>query len=169
MKQSIRYLALALLCVCATLRSEPLHRQALFHLERSKNANIIQYDVQIGPDGRLDPAKPVVAYWVRLAEQGQIQKLSWIQKEFAFGFDADYNAENDTVELEMEFDDERELTVVRDGDRYRARTTIAGSPAWLEKIYVKAHPRGFLVEVEYIDVFGADALTGEQRYERLVP
>jgi len=169
MKQTIRYLALALVCVPAILRGEPLQRQSLFHIERSKNANIIQYDAQIGPDGKLDAVKPVVAYWIRLAEKGQIEPLSWVQKEFAFGFDAEYNARNDTVALEMEHDVGRELNVLRVDDEYRVKTTIAGTAAYLEKIYIKAHRRGFLVKVEYLDVFGTDASSGEALYERLVP
>ena len=37
------------------------------------NANIIQYDAQVAPDGKLLKKEPVVGYWIRLAEQGQVQ------------------------------------------------------------------------------------------------
>lgn len=169
MKQTIRYLALAFLCVSANIRAEPLQRQSLFHIERSKNANIIQYDAQVSPDGTLDATNPVIAYWIRLAERGQIEPLTWVQEEFAFGFDANYDAKNDTVALEMEHDVGRKLTVLRVGDEYRVKTTIAGTTAYLEKIYIKAHRRMLLVKVEYLDVFGTDASTGEALYERLTP
>ncbi len=169
MKNLIRSLALASIGLSSILYGDPLHPEPLFKIERSKNANIIQYDAQVGSDGRLDATEPVVAYWVRLAEQGQMQELSWLQKEFAFGFDADYDPANDSVAIEMAVDIGRSIMVVPDGDRYRARTTIDGSQAYLKKIYIKARKRNFLIKVFYIDLFGEDSNNGQERYERFVP
>lgn len=162
-------LALALFFVSTALCSEPLRREPLFKIERSKNANIIQYDAQIGPDGKLDAKKPVVAYWIRLAEEGQIRKLSWIQRTFAFGFHADYDPVTNTAPMKMAVDIDRTITVVRDGDAYRAKTTIDGAPAYLERIYIEAHKHGLLINVEYVDIYGRDASTGDERYEHFVP
>jgi hypothetical protein len=162
-------MALILLLVSAALCSDPLRSDPLFRIERNKNANIIQYDAQIGPDGKLDPKKPVVAYWVRLAEEGQVEKLSWIQRTFAFGFDADYDPETDTAPMDMAVDIDRSITVVRVGDVYRAKTTIDGAESFLDMIYIVAHKRGFLITVEYVDIFGKDATTGDERFEHFVP
>jgi hypothetical protein len=162
-------LALELIGLSTTLRGDPLLHEPLFRIERSKNANIIQYDAQIGPDGKLDRKKPVVAYWVRLAREGQIEPLSWIQRKFAFGFDADYDPATDTASMEMEVDIGRSITVVRDGDVYRAKTTIGEWEAFLDRIYIQAHKRGLLITVDYVDVFGRDTLTGEERFEHFVP
>ena len=79
---------LTLLCAPQWVLAETAVRQGLFHIERNRNANIIQYDAQVGMDGKLLKKGPVVAYWIRLAEQGQAKKLSWAQKAFAYGFDA---------------------------------------------------------------------------------
>ena len=35
-------------------------------------------DAQIGDNGKLDSREPVAAYWIRLAEQGQVEKLSFV-------------------------------------------------------------------------------------------
>ncbi len=51
------------------LYAEASNRQALFKIERNTNANIIQYDAQIGTDGKLLKKEPVVAYWIRLADK----------------------------------------------------------------------------------------------------
>lgn len=164
-----RYLSLALLLFSTTLHSDPVTREALFWIERSKNANIIKYDAQIGPNGKLYADEPVVAYWVRLAERGQIEELSWIQETFAFGFTADYDASSDTVHLDMAVDLDRTLTVVRDGEVYRAKTIIDGAESYLEKIYIKAHKRGFLITVDYIDIYGTRADNGEDQFEHYIP
>jgi hypothetical protein len=73
MRISSFLLSIALILAPAILvAAEPEH-QSLFRIERSKNANIIQYDAQIGADGKLDKREPIVGYWVRLAEQGQVK------------------------------------------------------------------------------------------------
>ena len=47
------YLILALLSIPLLIQAETPARQNLFKIERSKNANIIQYDAQVEPDGAL--------------------------------------------------------------------------------------------------------------------
>lgn len=171
MKQFCQFLALtlALICISTTLHSQPMRHEPLFKIERSKNANIIQYDAQIGPDGKLDSNTPVVAYWIRLAEQGQVEKLSWIQRQFAFGFDADYDPVTDTASMKMKVGIDRSFTVIRDGDVYRARTTIAGAESFLDRIYIQAHKHGLLITVDYVDIYGRDTGTGDERFEHFVP
>jgi len=162
-------LALVLFSVSTAFGSDELRREPLFKIERSKNANIIQYDAQIGPDGRLDAKEPVVAYWIRLAEEGQVRKLSWIQRTFAFGFHTHYDPATDTAPMEMAVDIDRTIEVVRDGDVYRAKTTIDGAPSYLDRIYITAAKHGFLIRVESVDIYGRDMGTGEERYEHFVP
>ena len=58
--------------------SKDKQTQHLFKIERNKNANIVQYDVQMKADGKLDPKKPVVAYWIRHAKDGQKEDLKWV-------------------------------------------------------------------------------------------
>ena len=47
MKPFLPCLALALISITTALLSDPLVREPLFRIERSKNANIIQYDAQL--------------------------------------------------------------------------------------------------------------------------
>jgi hypothetical protein len=162
-------LTLALCFFLTVAHAEPVRREPVFKIERSKNANIIQYDAQIGPNGKLDASEPVVGYWIRLAEQGQRQELSWVQREFAFGFDAEYDPASDSVSMELAVDIGRSISVIRDGDNYRAISTIDGVAAFLDKVYINAHKNGFFFTVEYIDIFGTDVNTGEERVERFVP
>ena len=53
----------------------------LFIIERNKNENIVRYDASLTPAGELDPAAPVVAYWVLLNEDGRKKNLNWIEKK----------------------------------------------------------------------------------------
>ena len=169
MPKVILYLALVLLFAADQVRAETSTRQHLFKIERSKNANIVQYDAQVRPDGKLSTKDPVIAYWIRLAEQGQEQPLSWVQKTFAYGFKARPDRDKDTVELEMKADLARPILVTRAGEDYRARIVIDGADSWLEKIFIQAEGRGLSVKVEYVELFGVDVQSREQRYEKFIP
>jgi hypothetical protein len=142
--------------------------QRLFHIERSKNANIVAYDALVDAEGRLDREHPLDAYWELLAEKGQRKKLSTFQRKMAYGFKARFVGEN-TVSLDMAADIRREILVRVVGGVARATIEIEGRETVLERIYVKSVEGGFLPSVEYLDLYGRDARTGAERHERLVP
>jgi hypothetical protein len=169
LRTTIIALVAGLLCVSPVLQATELERQDLFRIERSKNANIIQYDAQVRPDGMLDRKKPVVAYWIRLAEQGQIKKLSWIQRTFAYGFKADLDDSSESVTLKMAADFGRVIKVRRFGQQYGSTIDIDGKPSRLEKVYIDASGKGLFVTVNFIELHGFDLVNGEATYQRFVP
>ena len=159
----------ALICGPMVLKADQLERQSLFRIERSKNANILQYDAQIEPDGRLNKKEPVIVYWVRLAEQGQVQKLSWIQRKFAFGFKTVTDRKSGLITLHMAADIGQPIRVQYINEAYRAMVDIDGKPSQLEKIYIQAHGKGISITVEYVEIYGTDLATGDETYTRFVP
>jgi hypothetical protein len=162
-------LVLALLGLPLPAQAETPVRQHLFHIERSKNANIVQYDAQVGADGRLFKQNPVIGYWVRLNEQGQEQGLNWIQRTFAYGFDTKLDKGRESAVLLMKADVGQAIKVMRIGDVYRATITIDGAPSFFEKMYIDATRHGLSLDVRYVELFGADIKTGEPRYEKRFP
>ena len=169
MRLTTGVLTLALIFAPAILLAEELEHQPLFKIERSKNANIIQYDAQIGPDGKLLKKEPVIGYWIRLAEQGQVKQLTWIQRTFAFGFKAKYHSASDTATVDMVADIGQPITVRRVDGEYMATVNIEDQPSQLLKMYIQAHGKGMTVKVEYVDIFGKDLETGEDTYARIIP
>lgn len=162
-------LALVLALVCTTLLAQDPVSHPLFKIERSKNANIIQYDARSGPDGKLLKKEPVVGYWIRLAEQGQVKELSWVQRTFAFGFKTRLAKDRKSAEMDMVADLGAPVSVIRVCDEYRATAPIEGNTSYLDKIYIKASGKGIAVKVEYIELFGKDIETGADRYQKIVP
>lgn len=166
------YLALltfALMTAPALVCAAQTGPQPLFKIERSKNANIIQYDAQIGSDGKLLKKEPVVGYWIRLAEQGQVKQLSWIQRKFAFGFSAKYHRDSDTATIDMVADIGQPITVKRVEGKYMAVIDFEGQPSQLERIFIQAHGKGISVTVEYVEIFGIDLKSGEPTYGKIIP
>ena len=162
-------LAAVTISVAADL-AEPTSQatQRLFRIERSKNANIVAYDLRLGGDGKPDPKTPVEAYWVYAAD-GAREALSLVQKKLAYGFKSRLESP-DVVVLRMVADLGREIRVERVGGVFRALVDIDGKRAVLDHIYVKSIERTLrLPSVEFVDLFGVDLATGAERHERIVP
>ena len=162
-------LAVSMVSVVADTAEPPSSAtQRLFRIERSKNANIVAYDLRLGGDGKPDPKTPVEAYWVSAAD-GAREALSVVQKKLAYGFKS--RLENpDVVVLRMAADLGREIRVERIGGVFRALCDIDGKRAVLDHIYVKSIERKLLLpSVEFVDLFGVDLATGAERHERIVP
>ena len=143
--------------------------QSLFRVERSKNANVVQYEVRLADDGRLDGDRPVVGYWVRHEDGGERRDLRWLERKLAYGFDARPDHSRTSVTLEMVAPIGRTLEVRRVADEWRAETRIDGRAAWLERVYVASDESGPVPRVLYMDLVGTDVRTGEPRVERLRP
>jgi hypothetical protein len=144
-------------------------RQPLFKIERSKNANIIQYDAQIGPDGKLDQRKPVLVYWIRLAEDGQTRKLSWLQKTFVYGFKARFDRKTDSVILDMNSDLSPPIRVARINGSYQATVEIDGKTSRLVRVFLHSTGKGLSTRLEYMEMYSTDLETGEDLYQRFDP
>jgi len=141
----------------------------LFHIERNKNANIIQYDAQLDENGRLHGKEPVRAYWIRLAGKGEIKELTWIQEKFAYGMKVKLDKKNNTARVEMAADIGRSLEVKRFGDNYHAVGDIDGIESFIDKIFIQASGSGISTRVEYIELFGTSVTGQTRQYERFVP
>lgn len=162
-------LSLFMACSAGLLYAAEPEKQGLFRVERSKNANIVQYDAQISPDGKLYRDEPVVAYWIRMAEEGQVEKLSWIQWVFAFGFDTVMGTDGESAEMLMRGGKDRAIKVIREGDRYCGVVPIDGAPSCIEKIYVNANRKGLNANVKYFELWGFELGSGTPRYEKVLP
>ena len=169
MRISISLLIVCLLCKPLILLAAQPDQQSLFRIERNTNANIIQYDAKLGPDGKLNKTEPVVGYWIRLAEQGQVKELSWIQRKFAYGFSTDFDRNSDSATLDMAADLGRLIKVLRINGSYLATADIDGKLSRIEKIYIHASGKGLSTTVDYIELHGVALNGSDVTYERFVP
>ena len=152
------------LVACA---DEPI-TQRLFHIERNKNANIVVYDARVLPDVTLTKKNPVDVYWLKLAEDGARKKLKRIERKMAYGFKV-HDHEGDRLRLDMKADIGRDVFVAAVRDTFRALIDIGGNRAILDRIYIFADESGVMPKVQYLELFGVDLETGEERYEKYLP
>jgi hypothetical protein len=146
-----------------------LETRHLFKIERSKNANIVQYDVQLTPDGKLYQKEPVITYWIRLAEDGRKRELTFFQRKWYYGFKTKYDAVSNSAIMEMAAGSWREIKIYEVEGVYRGEIRIDGQPAFLEKIFVTSIKNGLFRKLNFIELFGKDIKTGVDCYEKLMP
>jgi hypothetical protein len=143
--------------------------QRLFVIERSANKNVVHYVAQLTRDGTLDPREPVIAYWIMLANGGHREELTFVEKQLAYGFTIQPDPSGRGYRMALAADREREITVYQKDDKVTAEIMISGRPAIRTKLSVNSNDGGILPSVNYIELFGRDLVTGEQRYEKLQP
>jgi len=149
--------------------SQGLETRHLFKIERSKNANIVQYDVQLTSDGKLYQKEPVIAYWIRLAEDGRKRELSFIQRKWTYGIRTKYDPVSNSAIVEIMAARSRAIKVYEVEGVYRGETRIDGQSAFLERIFVTSIKNGFYRKTNFIELFGKDIKTGVDCYEKLTP
>jgi hypothetical protein len=145
-----------------------LGTQHLFRIERNTNANVVQYDAQLAPDGTLNAKEPIAAYWIMLAEDGRKEDLSLVEAKLAYGFKTWSEAPGQGVLVQLVAYPERKLRVYQANGSCRAEILIDGHPAFLERIYVKSVDAAILPKVEYLELYGRDAGTGANLYEKIL-
>jgi hypothetical protein len=153
----------------ATPNDAPAETHPLFIIERSKNANVVHYDARLTADGNLDPEEPVIAYYIMLAEDGRRKELNWIEKKMAYGFDVEPDPSVSGYKMTMVAAPEGPITVKKVGNAVRAELVIDGRPAVVEKMYINASDGPLWPKVHYIEIYGVDLQTGEERFEKIMP
>jgi hypothetical protein len=161
MQRLICLLAVAV-CAMAQERSVPL-----FTIEKSSNANRVQYDARLTADGHIDPHQPVTAYWIMAAENGRRQELNILERAKAYGFTLHQDGP-DSYRLWVVSHREKEIHVFRDGATVRAEAVIGGRVARVEKIFIQMHKSFLLSFPDFGEMFGFDKETGEKRYEKVL-
>jgi hypothetical protein len=139
--------------------------QPLFYIDRSLNANIVRYDVQLNSNGTLDEKEPVIVYWLLNAKDGRREDLSYIDRTRAYGIKVKPSVTKGEYLLTIVSFKDRSIRVFMSDGIARAEMNINGSPAFLEKVFIQAN--GAFSKPQYIEFHGKDIKTGEERVEKV--
>ncbi len=143
-------------------------KNRLFYIERSKNRNIVCYDLNQTTTGEPNEKTPLSVYWINREEHpGQQGTLSYIQQKMAFGYTV-VEKRNGTITVELNAVKNRKITIEQNGREYFCQTEINKQPSTLLKIYVKTKANNSL-QVEYVDIQGLNLATGTPVSERITP
>jgi Domain of unknown function (DUF4833) len=148
--------ALVVLVSGTTLASEPTATQAkrLFSIARSLNKNVVVYDAHLNAEGILDTRHPIDAYWILRASDGRREKLGYLERKMAYGFDV--NCSSDThCALTLSVFPSRVIDVTLVDGAMHAITRIANKRAKLTRIFVQLANDTLIPTVVYVELSGA--------------
>jgi hypothetical protein len=142
-----------------------LAKDKLFYIARSKNKNLVCYDVNYS-EGKLDTKNPLTIYWLNREDKpGETSSLNMIQKKMAYGYTL-ISRGDDSCEITLNAYPGRILTICKQGSKYVCLTTINKQTAILESLYVKAKPNNSLI-IEYVELQGISSNTKQSVSERV--
>lgn len=133
--------------------------ERLFHIERSKNRNLVCYDINL-VNGKLNQKEPLNIYWLnREKEPGKTNPLNTLQKTLAYGYKI-LSINDESCKVTLSAYSERSLTIKKHNGKYVCIIPIDDEPAILQSLYVKAHENNSL-NVQYVELRGT-ALTSKK-------
>jgi len=140
----------------------------LFFIERSKNKNLVQYDIRVTENRDLSDAGPVNAYWI--LENGRREELNLIEKKYAYGIVRQEKLDKDKLKVVLAAFKGWEIIVERINNSFKAVISINGIESILQKIYIKSEETTAAVpRVLYVELFGRTKETGLPIKERIFP
>ena len=141
----------------------------LFVVARSKNANIVAYDVNRGPGGDLVSSEPVIAYWLLDGDPNRREELTRMQRERAYGVSGEPGDSPGTFDVVFNAQKKRRLIIRTVDGCPVAMTPIAGRNAILRRLFVQSKEGTVMPKVEYVEFFGEDPDTRKPVHEKSVP
>jgi hypothetical protein len=138
----------------------------LFFIERSKNRNLVQYDIRLPEKSAFSDSGPVNVYWI--LENGRREELNIIEREYAYGVIRQERLDQNKFKVILAGMKGLEIIVQRMNDSFKAMVSINGTESILEKIYVKSEENSIgPPKILYIDLFGRTKETGLPVRERI--
>ena len=149
---------------------EPSNINKLFYVQRNPNANTLIYELNTLSNGELDKDQPIHTYWIRYADKGQREELSYLQRKFAYGL-VSKPLNNNAYDIRFVCYKKLPLSLLKAIDgKYHIFATIAKKQAILNRIFVRVEGGSFwLPNILYVELKGTDPATGSEIVERFKP
>ncbi len=147
----------------------PQKDNSLFYIQRNRNKNTIVYDANLTPSGDFDASHPVDAYWLRYSGSGNRMELTWLQRNFAYGYSFKKDNANSGFWITLTAYNKRKIHLEKDkSGKPIATMTINGKYCRLNYIWAFADESGSWPRVLHVDLHGKDLVTGKTQVERII-
>lgn len=150
------------------LSSEP--NQKLFHIERSRDADEIYYEANLGCDGNLIISNPIDIYWMKHSHGGSNEPLTRIQQRYSYGLKfLEVSAEVAVFQFVSLPERIFELRKNQHGI-FRVFTIFAGSEVEVQSIFVQFAGGSFWIPViSGVELRGKETRSGKLIVEAINP
>lgn len=142
----------------------------LFQIGRSRDENIIKYDVNLRSDGKINIEKPLKIYWVKYTDNSKIEGLSYIQNKLAYGVDY-LKISTEEVKFKFVSYDNRTFVIKKNNDgKYYVSTYLTDKNVQVKKIHVQIDGGTFMLpKISYVQLFWKDINKNIEDVEVIIP
>jgi len=143
--------------------------QPLFHIERTKNANILYYEARINGSGVIDPKDPIKTYWIMWAKDSTgktTEGMNFIERTKVYGYNIKPDSTGKVYDMALKPFKDRLIRVYMKDGTAKAEMTINNRPAYFEKMFIYAKGDS---KPDSIKLHGMDIENGEKTIELFLP
>ena len=177
-------LLLVVLVITASFKTEMINSEStypkpegienmLFYVQRTINANTIVYTLNQDKDGNLNEKEPIKVYWIKYAQGGKVDPLTYIQKNYAYGIKSkSIDKEKKSYVFEFVSYSKRQFYLLKSkkDNKYHVWSYVNKKLTILNNIFVKIEGGTFWVpNVKYIEVKALDPDASEEITEIIKP
>lgn len=142
----------------------------LFKIDRSKDKNVVLYDINLTETGQLHSKKPINYYWIKNEKKGNIEGLTWIQKKYAYGID--YLAITDEfATFKFVSYDKLTFTLKKSKDKkYHVFTKFNDKLVKVKYVFVQIDGGTFWIpNVTEVKIYATEVKTGKEVIKTIYP
>lgn len=141
----------------------------LFQIGRSKDKNVIKYDLNLTSEGKINTENPLNIYWIKHTDGGKVEGLSFIQSNLAYGVKY-VSKTTDEVIFHFVSYPSRQIIIRKFKGNYYAFTTNNSKAVSLKKIHVQIDGGTFMIpKISYVKLFTNDILENKELIETIKP
>jgi len=143
--------------------------QPLFHIERTKNANILYYEARINDLGYIDPKDPIKVYWIMWAKDSTgktTEGMNFIERTKVYGYNIKPDSTGKKYDMTLKPFKDRLIRIYMKDGTARAEMTINNRPSYFEKMFIYAKGDS---KPDSIKLHGVDIESGEKIVELFIP
>lgn len=145
----------------------------LFYVQRTINTNTIVYTLNQDKDGNLNEKEPIKVYWIKYAQGGKIDPLTYIQRNYAYGVKSKLiDNEKKSYLFEFVSYSKRQFYLLKSkkDNKYHVWGYVNNKLTILNNILVKIEGGTFWVpNVKYVEVKATDPEASEEVTEIIKP
>ncbi len=141
-----------------------------FYVQRTPNTNTIMYELNM-KGAALNEDNPIHVYWIRYAEGGKTQELSYIQRKFAYGVKTTKIGEEKYKLLFAAYDKIPFYLMKSTAGIFHTYVELDGKMVVLKRLYIRIDPGGtfWAPNVKYVEFKGTEVASGKEVIKRINP
>ena len=145
----------------------------LFYVQRTINSNTIVYTLNQDVNGKINEQEPISAFWVKFAQGGKKEQLTYVQKKYAYGLRSKLlDKDKGVFMVEFVSYDKKQLYLIKSShdNRYHVYSFVKNRLSIIRSIFVQIEGGSFwLPNVKYVELTAIDPNNSSVLTEMIKP